>query len=106
MTAVLPKILTGDVSPRTGVREAPFPRYIAIPERVVRSYVTDRPFGKPIKHEVIQAKPVVPKQTGDERHGTNPLMQVLQKALQKQGGGGAQADPIAKSQEQYRDWRG
>ena len=104
MTSVLPRILTGDVYPGTVVREAPFNKYLALPERVVRAYVTDKPYGKPIKHEVIQTKPVVPKKTGDERHADNPLMQVLQKALQKQGGG-AQSEPIAKAQEQYRDWR-
>ena len=106
MTAVLPKILTGDVYPGTVVREAPFQRYMAMPERVVRSYVTDKPFGKPIKHEVIQAQPIVPKKTGDDQ--SNPLMQVLQKAMQKQGvdGGGTKTEPIAKAQEQYRDWRG
>ena len=106
MTSLLPKILTGDVYPGQIVREAPFQKYIAIPERVVRSYVTDQPFGKPIVHEIVKAKPVVPKQTGDERN--NPLLQILQKAMQNQGvgGGGPQAEPIAKSQEQYRDWRG
>jgi hypothetical protein len=104
MTSVLPKILTGTIYPGQVVREAPFQRYIGLPERVVRTYVTDHPFGKPIKHEVVQAKPIAPKQTGDER--SNPMMQLLQKAMQKQGVGGAQSEPIAKSQEQYRDWRG
>ena len=106
MSAILAKILTGDVYPGDVVRQQPFHRYLALPERVVRSYTTDRPFGKPIKHEVVKATPIVPKATGDSRH--NGLMDVLQKVLQKQGGGGPQgpqAAPIAKSQEQYRDWR-
>ena len=62
------------------VRQQPFHRYLALPERVERSYTTDRPFGKPIQHEAVKATPIVPKATGDERH--NGLMDVLQKVLQ------------------------
>ena len=101
MSSVLAKILTGDVYPGEIVREPPFYPYLAMPSRVQRSYTTDKPFGKPIAHEVVKTQPVVPKPTGDERHGG--LLEVLQRALQKQGGG--QAAPIAKSQEQFRDWR-
>ena len=102
MTALLPKILTGDVYPGEVVREAPFYPYLALPSRVTRAYTTDRPFGKPIKHQVIKSQPIVPKATGDERH-TGDLMKVLQSVLQKQG---PQSAPIAKAQEQYRSWRG
>lgn len=101
MTSLLPKILTDTITPGKIVREPPFHRYIALPSRVSYSFTTDVPYGKPRKYEPPPAKPVVPKSTGDDR--SNPLMQVLQKAMQGQTQ--SQTDPIAKSQEQYRDWR-
>ena len=101
MTAVLPKLITGDVYPGEVVREDPFYKIKALPSRVVFSYLTDRPGGKPIKHEVVKAKPLVPRATGDERHGG--MLEVLQKALQSKDL--PSSAPMAQAQEQYRDWR-
>ena len=103
MTSLLPTILTATVTPGKIVSEPPFYPYIALPSRVSYSYTTNTPFGKPRKYVPPVAKPIVPKSTGDDR--SNPLMQVLQKAMQGQGQSQAQSAPIAKSQEQYRDWR-
>ena len=101
MTSLLPKILTATVTPGKIVSEPPFYPYIALPSRVQYSFTTDTPFGKPRKYVAPPPKPLVPKSTGDDR--SNPLMQVLQKAMQGQSQ--AQSAPIAQAQEQYRDWR-
>ena len=101
MSVILPKVLEGSTYPGKIVMDQMFYKIISMPERVVRGYTTDRPGGKPIKHELIKAKPVLPRATGDERHN-GQLMDVLQKALQTQNQNVA---PMAKAQEQYRDWR-
>jgi hypothetical protein len=103
MTSLLPKILTGTVTPGSIVSEAPFYPYKALPTSVAYSYTTDKPFGKPTHFIAPPVQQMVPKQTGDERN-SNPLMKVLQQAMQKQSVGG-QSEPMAKAQEQYRDWR-
>ena len=111
MTSILPKILTATVTPGEIIRQPPFPYntlsdgirpYIGLPSRVVYSYTTDVPFGKPTNYKPPPVQQMVPKATGDERNN-NPLMKVLQQAMQKQNVD--QTAPIAKAQEQYRDWR-
>lgn len=101
MTSLLPTILTGTVTPGKIVSDPPFHHYIALPSRVAYSYTTDVPHGTPREYVAPPPKPIVPKSTGDDR--SNPLMQVLQKAMQGQTQ--SQSDPMAKAQEQYRTWR-
>ena len=102
MSAILGKPIVGHVVP--GALFMPQTRVIVgMPERVQRSYVTNTPYGPPIKETQTQAKPQQPLPTGDDR---NPdIMKALQKLMGKEGGGGEQQKPIAQSLPGFRDWR-
>ena len=82
MTSQRPTIVTGEVVP--GV----------INPNIRRSFVTNTPYGPPIKEPVVKSTPMAPqgtqpRPTGDDRGG---MASILQKVMQQQqqGGGGAQ----------------
>ena len=102
MSAYLGKPIEGHVVP--GALVMPQVRYIVgMPERVRRSFVTNVPYGPPIKEAPTQAKPQQPLATGDDR---NPdIMKALQKMMGGQQGAQEQQKPIAESLPGYRDWR-
>lgn len=99
MSAIIARPVEGHVVP--GALFMPQTRYIVgMPERVRRSFVTNVPYGPPIKEEPAQAKPQQPAATGDDR---NPdIMKALQKLM---GGQQQQQKPIAESLPGFRDWR-
>ena len=97
MTSRIPDIITGHVVP--GV----------INPNIRRKWVTDTPYGPPIKEQpVVQAAPqqpqqpgVAPHQIGDETHSHPDLMSALSKMAVKQ----TTVQKITDAQPGYRDWR-
>ena len=123
MSSLMPQVLTGDVVPGSVVQPVlGFPFTLSMPSRVQRSYVTNEPYGEPIKQEEKSSVPIPPRPTGDEK-GQAGLMKILQSVMQKQGGaqqgpprppGGQQQQqqqaaggaPIAQALPGDRMWRG
>ena len=118
----MPKIITGDVVPGKVIQPVlSWPFNLAMPSRVQRAYVTNRPGGPPIQMQQVVSKPIPPRPTGDEKH--SGIMKVLQNVMQKQGGqprqggpqqggpqqgpqGGGQQAPISAALPGDRSWRG
>ena len=107
MTSLMPSIITGDVVPGSIVQPTlGFPFTLSMPSRVQRTYVTNTPYGEPIKQEEIQSVPIPPRPTGDDRGGQAGIMKVLQSVLQKQGGSEQKGEPTTKAHPGDRSWRG
>ena len=105
MTSLMPTIITGDVVPGSLVQPVlGFPFTLSMPSRVQRTYVTNTPYGEPIKEEEVKSVPIPPRPTGDDRG--SGIMKVLQSVMQKQGGAEQKGEPIATAHPGDRTWRG